>query len=82
MKYTEGAFMRWGYALAQREFGDKVYTWDQWEKTKAAKGEDAANAEQKAALDEAARSSSRTRSPTSRSSRCSRAPRSSTSSRR
>ena len=28
MKYTEGAFMRWGYALAQREFGDKVYTWD------------------------------------------------------
>ena len=27
MKYTEGAFMRWGYALAEREFGDKVYTW-------------------------------------------------------
>jgi isocitrate dehydrogenase len=51
MKFTEGAFMRWGYALAQREFGDKTYTWDQWEKTKAAKGEDAANAEQKAALD-------------------------------
>jgi isocitrate dehydrogenase len=50
MKFTEGAFMRWGYALAQREFGDRVYTWDQWEKTKAAKGEDAANAEQKAAL--------------------------------
>jgi isocitrate dehydrogenase len=42
--------MRWGYALAQRDFGEKVYTWDQWEKTKAAKGEDAANAEQKAAL--------------------------------
>jgi isocitrate dehydrogenase len=51
MKYTEGAFMRWGYALAQRDFGDRVYTWDQWEKTKAAKGESAANAEQKAALD-------------------------------
>jgi isocitrate dehydrogenase len=51
MKFTEGAFMRWGYALAQREFGDAVYTWDQWEKTKAAKGEPAANAEQKAALD-------------------------------
>jgi isocitrate dehydrogenase len=47
MKYTEGAFMKWGYALAEREFGDKVYTWQQWEKTKAAKGEDAANAEQK-----------------------------------
>jgi isocitrate dehydrogenase len=51
MKYTEGAFMRWGYALAQREFAGSVYTWDQWEKTKAAKGEPAANAEQKAAVD-------------------------------
>ena len=26
-KYTEGAFMRWGYALAKREFGDKVVSW-------------------------------------------------------
>ncbi|RKH11224.1 NADP-dependent isocitrate dehydrogenase [Corallococcus sp. CA053C] len=50
MKYTEGAFRKWGYDLAAREFGDKVYTWDQWEATKAAKGEDAANAEQKAAV--------------------------------
>ena len=50
MKFTEGAFMRWGYALAQREFEGRVYTWDQWEKTKAAKGEEAANAEQKAEL--------------------------------
>jgi isocitrate dehydrogenase len=50
MKFTEGAFRNWGYALAEREFADKVYTWEQWERTKAAKGEDAANAEQKAAL--------------------------------
>jgi isocitrate dehydrogenase len=50
MKYTEGAFMKWGYALAEKEFGDKVYTWGTWEKTKEAKGEDAANAEQKEAL--------------------------------
>ena len=50
MKYTEGAFRNWGYALAEREFGSKVYTWDQWEKTKKAKGEPAANAEQKTAL--------------------------------
>jgi isocitrate dehydrogenase len=50
MKFTEGAFRNWGYALAEKEFGSKVYTWDQWEKTKAAKGEDAANAEQKEAL--------------------------------
>jgi isocitrate dehydrogenase len=50
MKFTEGAFRNWGYALAEREFGDRVYTWEQWERTRAARGEDAANAEQKAAL--------------------------------
>jgi len=50
MKFTEGAFRNYGYALAEREFGAKTYTWDQWEKTKKEKGEDAANAEQKAAL--------------------------------
>src|SRR5471030_1880283 len=50
MKYTEGAFRNWGYALAEKEFGDKVYTWDQWERTKKAKNEADANAEQKAAL--------------------------------
>jgi isocitrate dehydrogenase len=49
MKFTEGAFRNWAYALAEREFGDQVYTWEQWERTKAAKGEKAANAEQDAA---------------------------------
>ena len=50
MKYTEGAFRNWGYALAEKEFADRTYTWDQWERTKAAKGEAAANAEQKAEI--------------------------------
>ena len=50
MKFTEGAFRNWGYALAEREFGSRVYTWEQWERTRAAKGEAEANAEQKAAL--------------------------------
>ena len=50
MKFTEGAFRDWGYSAAQRIFGDKVYTWAQWEQTKKAQGEEAANAEQKAAL--------------------------------
>jgi isocitrate dehydrogenase len=50
MKYTEGAFRNWGYALAEKEYGGKVYTWEQWERTKKAKDEAAANAEQKAAL--------------------------------
>ena len=49
MKFTEGAFRNWAYALAEREFADRVYTWDQWERTKAAKGEKEANAEQDAA---------------------------------
>ena len=50
MKYTEGAFRNWGYDLAEREFSDQVYTWSQWERTKAEQGEAAANAEQDAAL--------------------------------
>ena len=50
MKYTEGAFRAWGYALAEREFASQVYTWEQWERTKTAQGEPAANAEQQAAL--------------------------------
>lgn len=49
MKYTEGAFKNWGYELAEKEFSEQVYTWNQWEQTKAKDGQDAANAEQKAA---------------------------------
>jgi len=49
MKFTEGAFRNWSYALAEKEFGGQTYTWDQWERTKAAKGEKAANEEQDAA---------------------------------
>ena len=51
MKFTEGAFRNWGYALAEREFSDRTYTWTKWERTRAQQGEAAANAEQKAALD-------------------------------
>ncbi|MDH3400415.1 MAG: NADP-dependent isocitrate dehydrogenase [Chromatiales bacterium] len=50
MKYTEGAFRNWGYALAEKEFPEHTYTWDQWERTRAEKGSEAANAEQEAAL--------------------------------
>jgi len=44
MKFTEGSFKNWGYELAEREFGNKVFTWAQWETEKAANGEEAANA--------------------------------------
>src|SRR6185503_16161006 len=50
MKFTEGAFRNWGYALAEQEFAGKVYTWNHWEKTKADSGEASANAERDAAL--------------------------------
>lgn len=49
-KFTEGAFRTWGYDLAEREFPDSVYTWRQWERAKIEQGQDAADAEQKAAL--------------------------------
>jgi isocitrate dehydrogenase len=51
MKFTEGTFRDWGYELAERAFGDYVYTWSQWERAKAERGEAAANAEQKAAIE-------------------------------
>src|SRR6187399_793407 len=47
MKFTEGGFRDWGYGVAEKEFTDKTYTWEQWERTKAAKGEKIANEEQK-----------------------------------
>jgi isocitrate dehydrogenase len=43
MKYTEAAFMKWGYALAEREFGDRVFTWNQHKKISNEKGEASAN---------------------------------------
>ena len=54
MKFTEGAFRNWGYELAEREYGNHVYTWEQWEKTKAKHGEEAANQEQKDAIENGA----------------------------
>jgi len=50
MKFTEGKFKDWGYELAEREFGDQVFTWNQYEKIKASMGEEAANAAQSAAV--------------------------------
>ncbi len=50
MKFTEGKFKEWGYEVAEKEFGDKVFTWAQWERIKADKGEAEANAAQETAL--------------------------------
>ncbi|MCB9308197.1 MAG: NADP-dependent isocitrate dehydrogenase [Lewinellaceae bacterium] len=50
MKFTEGKFKDWGYALAEREYGDRVFTWAEYDRMKEAKGEEAANKAQSEAL--------------------------------
>ncbi|MBC2177376.1 NADP-dependent isocitrate dehydrogenase [Listeria booriae] len=50
MKFTEGAFKTWGYELAEREFGDQVFTWAEYDRIVEVEGADAANAKQDAAL--------------------------------
>lgn len=54
MKYTEGKFKEWGYELAEREYGDRVFTWAQYDRILAESGADAANKAQKDALDKGA----------------------------
>lgn len=50
MKYTEGKFKDWGYELLEREYGDKVFTWAQYDRIAAAQGKDVADKTQADAL--------------------------------
>lgn len=50
MKFTEGAFKSWGYDLAEREFGDKVFTWQQYDKIAEKDGKTAADKAQNEAI--------------------------------
>ncbi len=50
MKFTEGKFKEWGYELAEREFGKKVFTWSEYDRIKDSKGVKAANKAQEKAL--------------------------------
>ncbi|ECP7751225.1 NADP-dependent isocitrate dehydrogenase [Listeria monocytogenes] len=50
MKFTEGAFKNWGYDLCEREYGDKVFTWNEYDRIKEAEGTEVADAKQKKAL--------------------------------
>lgn len=50
MKFTEGGFKNWGYALAEREFGEYVFTWQQYDRIKAEQGGEAADKAQADAL--------------------------------
>src|SRR5699024_5064265 len=49
MKFTEGSFKIWGYELAEREFGDKVFTWSEYDRIKEQAGKEEANKAQEAA---------------------------------
>ncbi|MCI0653415.1 MAG: NADP-dependent isocitrate dehydrogenase [Methylococcaceae bacterium] len=50
MKFTEGGFRNWGYALADHHYPDQTYSWARWERTLADQGLEAANREQQEAL--------------------------------
>ena len=50
MKFTEGAFKQWGYDLAEREYGDKTFTWQQYDRIAEADGKAAADKAQSDAL--------------------------------
>ncbi|SOC39177.1 isocitrate dehydrogenase (NADP) [Salinicoccus kekensis] len=51
MKFTEGAFKAWGYDLAEREFGDKVFTWKEYDEIVEKDGREAADKAQGEAED-------------------------------
>lgn len=50
MKFTEGKFKEWGYEVAEREYGDKTFTWAQYDRIAADQGREAANKAQEEAL--------------------------------
>lgn len=55
MKFTEGAFMKWGYEVGEKEFSDKTFGWgasgaSEWERIRDDSGVDAANAAYDAAI--------------------------------
>ena len=50
MKFTEGAFKKWGYELADREFGNHVFTWAEYDRLVDEKGKEYANQAQDEAI--------------------------------
>jgi isocitrate dehydrogenase len=43
MKFTEGSFMKWGYALAEREFAKDVFTWQEHKRISDKEGSESAD---------------------------------------
>jgi len=49
MKFTEGGFKQWGYDVAEAEYGEKVFTWNQYDAIKDKDGAATADKAQKEA---------------------------------
>ncbi|MEO1229443.1 MAG: NADP-dependent isocitrate dehydrogenase [Myxococcota bacterium] len=55
MKFTEGAFMKWGYEVGENEFGEQTFGWggsgaSEWERIRDEEGVETANAAYDAAM--------------------------------
>ena len=50
MKFTEGAFKKWGYEIAETKYADKTFTWAQYDRIVEKEGHDAADKAQKEAV--------------------------------
>src|SRR5699024_1050381 len=50
MKFTEGAFMEWGYEVAEEEYGDKVFTWAEYDRIVEREGKEQADKVQDEAI--------------------------------
>ena len=50
MKFTEGGFKKWGYALVEREFAEQAFTWAEYDRISEEKGREAADAAQAKAV--------------------------------
>lgn len=50
MKYTSGSFRDWCYQIAEKLYGDKIYSMMQWEKISESEGKEAANSQLKEAM--------------------------------
>jgi isocitrate dehydrogenase len=50
MKFTEGAFKKWGYELARREYADKTFTWAEYDEIAEKSGKEVADKAQQTAI--------------------------------
>ena len=51
MKFTEGSFKEWGYAIAEKRFSDTTFTWAQYDRIVEKEGKEAADKIYQEAID-------------------------------